>query len=58
VSARPGRRGPHRAITRAPAADQDGIAYNAKKLAADVAGMVEKQKGERAGKATTSQPHD
>src|SRR2546425_13259721 len=32
---------------------KDGIAYDAKRLAADVAAMVEKQK--RAGKTTTSQ---
>lgn len=34
---------------------KDGIAYDAKKLAADVAQMVEKQKRERAVKTTTSQ---
>ena len=33
---------------------KDGIAYDAKKLAADVAAMVEKQKRERASKTSTS----
>jgi hypothetical protein len=33
---------------------KDGIAYDAKKLAADVASMVEKQKRERASKTSTS----
>ena len=33
---------------------KDGIAYEAKKLAADVAAMVEKQKRERASKTSTS----
>jgi imidazolonepropionase-like amidohydrolase len=33
---------------------KDGIAYDAKKLAADVAQMVEKQKRERASKPTTA----
>lgn len=39
---------------------KDGIAYDAKKLASDVAGMVEKQKRERAGgkPTTTTQPHE
>ena len=32
---------------------KDGIVYDAKKLLADVAAMVEKQKRERAGKTTT-----
>src|SRR5438034_4594132 len=34
---------------------KDGIAYDAKKLAADVAAMVEKQKRDRTSKTTTSQ---
>ena len=33
---------------------KDGIVYDAKKLLADVAAMVEKQKKERAGKTTTT----
>ena len=33
---------------------KDGIAYDAKKLAADVQQMVEKQKKERAGRRTTT----
>jgi adenine deaminase len=34
---------------------KDGIAYDAKKLAADVQAMVEKQKRSRAAKTTTAQ---
>ena len=33
---------------------KDGIAYDAKKLAADVQHLVEKQKKERAGRRTTT----
>ena len=35
---------------------KDGIVYDARQLLADVAAMVEKQKKERAGKATTAAP--
>jgi hypothetical protein len=37
---------------------KDGIVYDAKQLLADVAAMVEKQKKERATKATTTSPGD